>query len=106
METNAEITLDNLRKWIGEENPAAKTGDVEQYSHQLLTYFEASLSVLMLGAIVAHPRTAAPMENPHLKQRNQSMSAMQKLKKIRKTNETWKKIQTALDLRLASTDPQ
>ena len=106
METNAQITLDNLRSWIREENPTAKTGDIEQYSHQLLTYFEASLSVLMLGAIVAHPRTAAPMENPHLKQRNQSMIAMQKLKKIRKTDQTWKKIQDALDLALARTDPK
>jgi hypothetical protein len=105
METNAKITLDNLRKWIKEENPAAKIGDVEQYSHQLLTYFEASLSVLVLGAIVAHPRTAAPMENPHLKQRNQSMSAMQKLKKIRKTDETWAKIQAALDEAINNAKP-
>jgi hypothetical protein len=105
METNAKITLDNLRKWISDENPAAKIGDVEQYSHQLLTYFEASLSVLVLGAIVAHPRTAAPMENPHLKQRNQSMVAMQKLKKISKTDGTWKKIQSALDEALNNQKP-
>jgi hypothetical protein len=105
MEANAKITLDNLREWIKEENPAAKIADVEQYSHQLLTYFEASLSVLVLGAIVAHPRTAAPMENPHLKQRNQSMVAMQKLKKIRKTDETWAKIQAALDEGLNNAKP-
>ena len=97
MEADAEINLENLRRWIKEENPTAKLGDIEQYSHQLLTYFEASLSVLVLGAIVAHPRTAAPMENPHLKQRNQSLAAMQRLKKIRKTDEAWKKIQVALD---------
>lgn len=97
MEAKAEVTLDAIRGWLVAENPKAPVGDVEQYSHQLLSYFEASVSVLVLGAVVAHPRTAAPMENPHLKVRSASLGAMQKLRRIKRTDIAWTAIKAAID---------
>lgn len=102
MEANAEINLDAVRGWLAEENPRAPVGDREAYAHLLVSYFEASVSVMVLGAIVAHPRTAAPMENPHLKVRTASLSAMQKLRRVRNTNIAWAQVKVAIDAALAS----
>jgi len=97
VEAETEVTLDAIRGWLVAENPKAPVGDVEQYAHQMLSYFEASVSVLVLGAVVAHPRTAAPMENPHLKVRTASLSAMQKLRRIRRTDIAWGAVKNAID---------
>lgn len=97
METNAEITIEAVRAWLQEDNPRCGVGDLEQYAHQLVTYYEASVSVLALGAVVAHPRTAAPMENPHLKVRAQALSAMQKIKRVKRADVAWRHIRAATD---------
>lgn len=97
MEANAEITLAAVRRWLADENPRAPVGELEQYAHQLVSYFEASVSVLVLGAVVAHPRTAAPMENPHLKVRTAALSAMQKLRRVKRTDIAWRQIRAAID---------
>lgn len=97
MEAETKVTLDAIRGWLVAENPKAPVGDVEQYAHQMLSYFEASVSVLVLGAVVAHPRTAAPMENPHLKVRTASLSAMQKLRRIKRTDIAWGAVKNAID---------
>lgn len=98
MEANAEVTLDAVRGWLASENPRAPVGELEQYAHQMLSYFEASVSVLVLGTVVAHPRTAAPMENPHLKVRTAALSAMQKLRRVKRTDIAWGRIKHAIDL--------
>lgn len=97
MEANAKVTIEELRQWLLQENKGVPIGQVEQFAHQLLTYFEASVSVLVLGSVVAHPRTAAPMENPHLKVRAQALSAMAKLKRVKQTDIAWKHIKQRMD---------
>jgi hypothetical protein len=57
---------------------------------------------MVLGAIVAHPRTAAPMENPHLKVRTASLGAMQKLRRVRNTNVAWTQVKLGIDAAVAS----
>ncbi len=101
MEAHAEINLDAVRGWLAAENPRAPVGDLEAYAHLLVSYFEASVSVMVLGAIVAHPRTAAPMENPHLKVRTASLAAMQKLRRVRNTNVAWTQVKLAIDAAVA-----
>lgn len=97
MEADAEVNLNSLRRWLAEENPRAPVGEVEQYAHQMLSYYEAAVSVLVLGAVVAHPRTAAPMENPHLKVRTASLSAMGKLRRVKRTDIAWRHVKAAID---------
>jgi hypothetical protein len=97
VEANTKVTIEELRRWLLQENKGVPIGQLEQYAHQLLTYFEANVSVLVLGSIVAHPRTAAPMENPHLKVRAQALSSMAKLKRVKHTDIAWKHIKERMD---------
>jgi phage terminase small subunit len=86
-----------IRALIEEDNPGAKVNDMETYCHQFLTYVEAAQNILELGTIVAHPRTAAPMDNPYLKVRAAALSAMSKIKRLRKLDRLWLEARTFLD---------
>ena len=92
-----ELDRHRIRALITEDNPGAKVNDVETYMHQFLTYLEAAQSVLELGTIVAHPRTAAPMENPYVKVRAAALAAMTKIKRLRKLDRLWIEARTYLD---------
>lgn len=91
------MNLETIRELIILENPAARVVDVEQYAHQMLSYVEASESILRLGTITAHPRTAAPMENPYLKVRASSLAAMNRLKRIKRLDGLWTAAREFLD---------
>ena len=86
-----------IRSLIEQDNPGARINDVETYCHQFMTYLEAAQNILELGTIVAHPRTAAPMENPYLRVRAASLNAMTKLKRLRKLDRVWTEARTFLD---------
>ena len=65
------------------ENPKAKEIDIEVMSMTLKTYFEASSNVKKNGAIVSHPRTGAPIENPYLKIQAAQAAQLAKMRTIK-----------------------
>lgn len=97
METDTKMTRERARELILQDNPKARVDDVELYSDQFVTYLEAARNIAELGAIVAHPRTAAPMDNPYLKIRQQAMNAMLKLSRLRNVNSLWDEGRRMLD---------
>lgn len=50
------------------------------YADSFLEYREASRNIQKNGAIVAHPRTGNPIENPYLKIRDKARDALQKMR--------------------------
>jgi phage terminase small subunit len=52
---------------LAKDNPAARLIDLQLFAGALLTYKEASKNIEANGAIVMHPRTGAPIDNPYLK---------------------------------------
>jgi phage terminase small subunit len=57
---------------LREENPYAKAAVLETYVDALATYREAQANIATNGAIVFHPRTGAPIENPYLAVRDRA----------------------------------
>ena len=51
-----------------------------QYADAYLEYREASANLAEFGAVVSHPRTGNPVENPYLKVRD---GALRKLSRMR-----------------------
>jgi phage terminase small subunit len=52
---------------IKKDNANMNEAVLRVYFDALGTYLEASKNVRVNGAIVAHPKTGAPIENPYLK---------------------------------------
>jgi phage terminase small subunit len=51
-----------------------------QYADAYLEYHEASKNIREQGAMVLHPRTANPIENPYLQIRDRALARMQRMK--------------------------
>lgn len=56
------------------------------YGHALVEYREAQESITKNGAVVANPRTGAPIPNPYLKVRDQAEAKLLKLSRRAKGN--------------------
>lgn len=69
-------------------NPKARKQDVRIYADALVEYREAQANIDEHGAIVFHPRTGSPIENPYTKVRNSAASRLSKFKKM-KTDPLW-----------------
>ena len=69
------------------ENPKEPAMNVEVFADALSTYIEATANISKNGAIVSHPRTGAPIENPYLKIQTQKGAILTKMGRI-KSNET------------------
>jgi Phage terminase, small subunit len=54
-----------------------------QYADAYLEYREASLNIAAQGAMVLHPRTANPIENPYLKIRDRALVKLRNLRGIK-----------------------
>lgn len=52
---------------LAKDNPSARLIDLQLFADALTTYKEASKNIQANGAIVMHPRTGSPIENPYLK---------------------------------------
>lgn len=82
-----EVTKDVIIAKLEEANPQAPRDRVVMYADCYLEYSEATRNIDQHGAIVANPRTGAPMENPYLKVRDKAFA---KLRKIRlNTADLW-----------------
>ena len=53
-----------------------------QYADAYLEYREASANISANGAMVLHPRTANPIENPYLVIRDRALAKLQKMRDV------------------------
>lgn len=65
------------------DNPNAPASRIQLAADALAVYAEASANVRANGAIVTHPRTGAPMENPYLRIMQKTGDALQKTRGIK-----------------------
>jgi phage terminase small subunit len=72
----AELLKDNA------DNPAATQTMVALVADALGIYAEAAENVKRNGAIVSHPRTGSPIENPYLKVMNTQARFLQGLQNV------------------------
>lgn len=68
-------------------NPRGKREDIMLFASFFLDFQEAEINIREHGTIVAHPRTAAPIDNPYLRIKQVSAAAMRKFKL--KSGELW-----------------
>jgi phage terminase small subunit len=54
-----------------------------QYADAFVEYREASENIQREGAMVLHPRTANPIENPYLVIRDRALKKLQTMRKVR-----------------------
>jgi phage terminase small subunit len=65
------------------DNPTLRVIDLRVFADALKVYREASLNILENGAIVMHPRTGAPIENPYLKIQASSGAVLARMGRIK-----------------------
>jgi phage terminase small subunit len=76
----AEIDIEaELRK----DNRSTRAIDLRVFADALRTYHEASANIRKHGAIVMHPRTGAPLENPYLKVQEKAGAVLTRMRSIR-----------------------
>ena len=49
------------------------------YAAAYATFHEADANITANGAVVAHPRTGAPLENPYLRIRDKALAALKRM---------------------------
>jgi phage terminase small subunit len=64
---------------LKQENPTAPTAAIQMYADAFVDYQEAQQNIDRNGAIVFHPRTGAPIDNPYLRVRERAAAALRKL---------------------------
>ena len=84
MAKTTRTVLDALR----DANPRAPEDAIRAYASALRDYVAAERNVSEHGAIVYHPRTGAPVENPFLAVRERCAATMARCK-LRETREAW-----------------
>ncbi len=67
---------------------ALPSGMLHQFAELFVTYREAALNLAKCGAVVAHPKTGAPVENPYLVVRADTLAALRKFARI-KADRVW-----------------
>ena len=72
-----------------EANPPEMLADATMYVDCWQTYQEANANIAANGAIVIHPRTGTPIDNPYVSVRAQALKALRSIKTIRGTNAIW-----------------
>ena len=65
------------------DNRTVPAMTLEVFANALRIYLEASRNVREHGAVVAHPRTGAPMDNPYLKIQTAQGQTLVKLSRIK-----------------------
>lgn len=74
---------------LREANPRAPEDALRAYASALRDFVAAERNVAEHGAIVFHPRTGAPVENPFLAVRERCSQTMARCK-LRDTSEAWR----------------
>jgi phage terminase small subunit len=68
-------------------NPNTPQATLVMYVDALLDYREAQANIDQNGALVAHPRTGTPMDNPYLKIRDRAGATLRGIRV--KADELW-----------------
>lgn len=90
-----EVTAEDATKAVAEREAArakidaaivaltkdnrGRDADIAMYAHAFVDYETAQANIAEHGAIVFHPRTGEPIENPYLKIRDRAGVTMRKL---------------------------
>jgi len=83
----AEVTRQEVIDRLCALNPSTSRDKITIYADALLLYREATANIAANGAITAHPRTGAPLENPYLKVRAAAATTIAKFRL--RTNDLW-----------------
>lgn len=75
-----EMTRAEVIEVLSLNNPGAKKETVIMYADAYQDYQEAARNIQEQGALVAHPKTGGPLENPYLKIRTAMAASLQKLR--------------------------
>ena len=65
------------------DNPKSRIIDLEVYADALQTYREAAENIKQHGAVVFHPRTGAPIDNPYLKVQSTAGAVLLKMRFVK-----------------------
>lgn len=65
------------------DNPKHRNIDLQIFADALINYREASRNVRVNGAVVMHPRTGAPIDNPYLRIQGSSGAILGKINNIK-----------------------
>ena len=84
-----QMTVGEVVKILRAENPTCPLGDLTMYAEVWLVLREAAANIAKNGAIVAHPRTNAPIENPYFRILTGQIKLLQGLTRVRKTDRLW-----------------
>lgn len=76
------MTTDEAIDRLAELNPKIRRDRLCIYADAMMLYREASENIARNGAITAHPRTGAPLENPYLKVRKMAADTLAKFHNI------------------------
>lgn len=90
METAAEVTLEAVVARLRTDNKSAPLAEITIYATAFLEWCEAAANIREHGTVVAHPRTAAPIDNPYLKVRAAAERTMAGCRRVNKTDPLWK----------------
>ena len=71
-----KITRESALSILERDNPAFRRSTLTMYADAFVDYQEAESNISKNGAIVAHPRTGTPIDNPYLRVRNQAARVM------------------------------
>lgn len=74
--------MERLIQSLREHNEQAREADLLIYADALLGYCRARREVERQGAVVLHPKTGAPIDNPHLRIMQQCSAIMGRYKRI------------------------
>jgi phage terminase small subunit len=71
-----EMTRELAVKILEEQNRSASREKIIMYADAYMDYMEAQRNIKENGALVTHPKTGAPFDNPYLKIRQQMATAI------------------------------
>lgn len=75
-----EVTKADVLKILARNNPRVGQDKIRMYADAYMDYVEAQTNISTNGAMVAHPKTGAPIENPYLKIRERMAAQLAKFK--------------------------
>jgi phage terminase small subunit len=68
---------------LKKDNPTRRLIDLQVFADALTVYHEAASNIRQHGAIVSHPRTGAPIENPYLKIQTAKGAVLSKMQTVK-----------------------
>ena len=86
------MTAQNVVEILQQDNPRHDRGTMHLYAAAFIIYEEARANIAKNGAVVAHPRTGEPLNNPYLQIMQKQRDALIKIantKRPLKTDRLW-----------------